>query len=200
MPTSKAAFERTIRGASGEASKISLFGALLAKDTRLGPNLYIVGGSAITIHTRGRYASADLDVVGDKPRIEAVLARWGFTPMDDEDGRVYWRRDDLGFAVDIIHRPVGLGSGNSGAPRTVRTAVGPVRTSAVEDLIIRRLMRWSRAGQRGLLDQAVLLYESNRDSLDVDYLESQVRYERVEAAYRELRRLSTNAASNGTLD
>ncbi len=185
---SKIGFDEALRSASDSAKKIAIFGALLAKASGLGQNLTIAGGSAITLYSRSRFVSEDVDVVGESTRIVPVLRKWGFQPEKDTDGRVYWRRDDLGLFVDIIHRSLRSGRGKSGRTRTFVTAAGPVRVSAIEDLIVRRLVFWSRSGKPELLDQAIVLYSENKDDLDIGYLEAEIRWEGVEEAYRELQR------------
>jgi hypothetical protein len=194
---SKLEFDRILSSRSKLTERIQMLGSLLAKDSGLGSRLVIAGGSAISIYTEGRYVSGDIDIVGEKRRIVPVLERWGFAPVDDPDGRVYWARKDLGLFVDIVHRSPGSGSGRSGRLRTVVTRFGPVRISAVEDLIVRRLVLWSRFGKRELIDQAVVLYTSNREEIDRAYLEGEVRWERVEKAYGELRRLSGGGPLEG---
>jgi len=173
---------------AGPTDKIESFGALLSRDVGARARVVIAGGSAATVYTGGGYISGDIDVVGPRPLIEAVLKRWGFVPEADTDGRVYWSRDDLGLFVDILHRTGGPGRG--GRPLVLRTRYGPVRISAVEDVIVRRLVFWSRDGHPELLVQAVDLYKSRRDRLDLEYLLAEVRYERVEQAFDEMRRLA----------
>ncbi len=183
----KSEFDAVIGEIRDPAQKIATFGAMLAKDSGLGPKLVITGGSAITVYSHGQFTSEDVDVVGERSRITPVLKRWGFRREEGEDGRPYWRHDDLGLLVDIIHRSESSGSGRSGVPHTFKTAQGPLRASAVEDLVVRRLVFWSRSGKHGLLDQAVILFAENRDDIDIDYLEGEVKYEGVEEAYRQLK-------------
>lgn len=183
-------FDKILRSSRNEADKVQRFGAVLAGATGLGRNLVIVGGSAITVYTEGRYTSGDIDVLGSRDRIVPVLKRWVFEPEDDPDGRRYWTRPDLGLLVDILHRPANSGPGRSGRLSTFVTDYGPVRVSAIEDLIVRGLMKWSRGTGSTNLDQAVDLFVSHRDGIDTDYLEAQVRYERVQAGYAEMVRLA----------
>jgi hypothetical protein len=186
----KARFDSIILAVQDRALRVATFGALLAKESGLGSKIVIAGGSAFAVYSHGQFTSEDVNVVGERSRISPVLKRWGFRPEEDEDGRVYWRRDDLGLLIDIIHRAGTSGSGRSGITRKIMTSQGAVRVSAVEDLIVRRLVFWSRDGTPQLLEQATLLFAENREGIDIDYLESEVRYERVGAAYRELQRLA----------
>jgi len=187
---SKAEFDEILKAIRDPTSRIETFGALLAKDSGLGPRLVLAGGSAISIYSHGRFTSGDVDVVGEKGRIVPVLKRWGFAPAEDPDGRVYWTRADLELVIDILHRSPSSGSGRSGRLRTIMTDYGPVRASAIEDLIVRRLVFWSRDGKAALLDQAVALFIENREEIDIPYLEGEVRWEKIDAAYQELQRLA----------
>ncbi|MGB6500288.1 MAG: hypothetical protein WBG19_02650 [Thermoplasmata archaeon] len=187
---SKSEFDGILGPIADPTAKIQTLGALLAKNSGMGSRLVIAGGSAISIYSHGRYTSGDIDVVGDKARIAPILRRWGFASAEDPDGRVYWTREDLGLVIDIIHRSPSTGSGRSGRLRKIVTDYGPVSVSAVEDLIVRRLVFWSRDGKPELMDQAVALYVENREEIDVPYLEGEIGWERADAAYRELLRLA----------
>lgn len=184
-------FDRIMRGVSDPAMRIETFGALLAKASGTGSKLLIAGGSAITIYTSGRYTSDDTDIVGQKVRLVPVLRRWGFAPEEDpSDHRVYWNREDLGLFVDIVNRSPSSGSGRSGVPPKIVTSYGAVHASAIEDVIVRRLVFWSRQGTPGLMDQAVVVFRSHQGDIDLDYLEGAVRFEGVATAYGELQRLA----------
>ncbi len=132
--------------------------------------------------------SGDVDVVGRRDLISPILRGWGFTAEKDPDRRVDWTRADLGLFVDIIHRE--RGHGRTGTPRRISTKLGPVWVSAAEDLILGRVVRWSRNGQTQMMDQAVELFVTSGGTLAADYLGAQVHYERVQEAYSELQRLA----------
>lgn len=188
-------FDELIRPISDPAKRIALFGALLARESGLAAKLVVTGGSAMAVYSHSQISSADVDIVGDSRKIVPVLERWGFIGEDDpKDGRKYWRRDDLSLAIDIIHRMRRSGSGRSGTTRVISTTEGDVYLAAIEDLIVRRLVFWSRDGTPALIDHAVLLFVEYNDEIDIEYLELEVRYEKVEEAYRELRRLAEIAA------
>ncbi|HEV2519380.1 MAG TPA: hypothetical protein VGX00_02000 [Thermoplasmata archaeon] len=187
-------FDALLRPVSDPGKRIALFGALLARESGLNAKLEVTGGSAMTVYSQSRISSADVDIVGDRRRIVPVLRRWGFIAQEDpEDGRVYWRREDHSLAVDIVRRGRRAGSGRSGTSRVIATEAGDVYLTAIEDLIVRRLVFWSRDGTPALLDHAVLLFLEHSDEIDLDYLEFEVRYEKIDVAYRELRRLAEAA-------
>jgi hypothetical protein len=176
---SRTEFERVLESASKPEDRILLLGALLGKALGGPQHVTVVGGSAISVRTRGAYVSGDIDLVGRRKRIEPVLRGWGFQREKcADDTRAYWTRADLGLAIDIIDRPdyVGLEAGIE----TIATPSGPTRIAAVEDLVIRRLVRWKATGERGFLDQAVLLLQENEDRIDQVYLGASVKWEGVE--------------------
>jgi hypothetical protein len=177
----RAEFESTLGHTQRTDERFALLGALLAKESGLGDRLVIEGGSAITIYTNGEYVSGDFDVVGGKTKIVPVLRRWGFHC----DGR-YWRRDDLGLMVEPGRARY---VGNLARVARFDTPAGPVRLAAPEDLIVRRLVY--AKGQHGAksrkaLDEAVLLWNRFQDSIDRNYLDLEVRFERVEAPFEEM--------------
>lgn len=154
----------------------------MAKESRLGDRLVVVGDSAITIYTNAECVSAGFDV-GGKTRIIPVSGAVFF------DGR-YWRRDNLGLAVEPGQtRYFGLRS------RTVRFVmkVGAVRLAASEDLIVCRLVyAKGEFGERNrrALAEAIHLSLRFEGSLDREYLEKEVRYETVADPHAEMIRRS----------
>ncbi|MGI0133219.1 MAG: hypothetical protein ACREDK_09090 [Thermoplasmata archaeon] len=183
---SKREFDSAMATAAGPVEKVMVFGAVLARATRPGPVPVVVGGSAITVITGGWCVSGDIDVVGPSVRIVPVLQRWGFRLEPDPDGRRYGVRREFGLVVDVLHRA--SGSGRSGPLRTFQTMYGPVRVSAIEDLIVRRLVFWQREGRTEYMDQAVMLRAKAGRRLDSGYIEGEIRYEKLEEAYAEMNR------------
>jgi hypothetical protein len=72
------------------------------------------------------------------------------------------------------------------SPRTRLTPCGPVTLGAPEPLIIRRVYRSKREHSPPLFLQAVEL--AKLGGLDWEYLESESRYEKVEAELKQLRK------------
>ncbi len=176
-----AEFAREIRKATTEEDRIAWFGALLRKEA--GTDVEIVGGSAIEVYlSSGEYVTQDIDVVGNRLAIEAVLRRWGLRTEEGRDHRVYWAHPKIGL-VDVV----GLADRSGLAPRKVQTPYGFVKLSAPEPLIIRRLFRADRERSEELFRQAVAL--ARIGDLDWGYLEAEARFEKVEPGLRRLRKL-----------
>lgn len=166
MP-SRADFDEAMAGARTPVERLKVLGAFLTRAVGRRGTIVVGGGSAVAVLSDGRSSSADIDVVGPRGLIEAVLRRWGFD-RERGDGRIYWTRRDTPLLVDIIHPDPWAGHGRSAVPILISTRYGQLRVSAVEDLIARRLVSWSRGGGSALLAQAVDLYHRFHDRIDVE--------------------------------
>ncbi len=172
-------FDRIIASAPRPEDRIAWFGALLTKESRA--EVEIVGGSAIEIYlSSSDYISQDVDLVGRKERIPPVLRRWKFRQLEGRSHRVYWFKKAIGL-VDIV----GAGDRSGLPPRRLETPYGPVLVSAVEPLMIRRLIRARRQRSDEFFGQAVRL--AKRGRLDWEYLETMARYEQVAPLLKQLR-------------
>lgn len=173
-------FDDVISAARTREDQIAWFGALLSKECR--SEVEIVGGSAIEIYlSSAEYVSEDVDLVGRRDRIGPVLRRWGFRQIEGRSRRVYWLKKGIGL-VDVV----GPGDRSGLRPRRMKTPYGPVLVSAVEPLIVRRLLRAHREKSRKLYGQAVKL--AMLGDLDWEYLESMSSYEGAAELFRRLRR------------
>jgi len=161
--------------------RVLYFSALLARETGLGQDgLVVVGGSAIEIYTRGRYASGDIDVVGDRARILRVLKAWGFR----KGGRV-WHQDEWKVVVDIVREHY---RGDLERTQVVATEYGNVRVAAIEDVLAKRLIstkHWKRPED---FEQALLLATRYRDEIDWAYVAELARRDLATDILAELRK------------
>jgi hypothetical protein len=172
--------DRVLKSAPTLEQRIAWFGALLARESRT--DIEIVGGSAIEIYlSSANYVSQDIDLVGRKDLIGPVLGRWGFRQVEGRSHRAYWFKSLVGL-VDVV----GAGDRSGLRPRRMETPHGPVLVSAVEPLIIRRLMRAHREESNALYQQAIKLAR-HRD-LDWEYLETMAEFEGVSALLTKLRK------------
>jgi hypothetical protein len=174
-------FDRVIKSAPAPEDRITWFGALLARESKT--DIEIVGGSAIEIYLSSvNYVSQDIDVVGRKDRIRPELRKWGFRQLEGRSHRVYWFKSVVGL-VDVV----GAGDRSGLPPRRMMTPHGPVLVSAVEPLIMRRLMRAQREDSDELYLQAVEL--AKRGSLDWEYLGTMAKFEGVATLLKKLRKV-----------
>lgn len=173
---------RILLSAPSREARIAWFGALLARET--GTAVEIVGGSAVEIYLSSEeYVSEDVDVVGRKGRIAPVLRQWKFRQIVGRSQRVYWFRASIGL-VDIV----GAGDRSGLPPHEFETPFGPVSVSAVEPLIVRRLMRARRERSDVLFQQAVRLAKGRE--LDWEYLATMAKFEKSTPYLERLRKLS----------
>ena len=174
-----AEFDKTIASAPQPEDRIAWFGALLTKESRT--KVEIVGGSAVEIYLSStRFVSQGVDLVGRRDGISPVLRRWKFRRVEGRSHRVYWFKSGIGL-VDIV----GAGDRSGLRPRVVETSCGRVLVSAIEPLIVRRLMRAHREKSPILFRQAVELARYGK--LDWDYIEAMTRYEGAAAGLKKLR-------------
>jgi len=176
-------FERTIAKARTEDERLAWFGALLTRESRLSGKLIIVGGSAIEIYlTSDAYVSMDIEIVGPKAAIGAVLRRWGFRSEEGRDKRVYWVKAGIG-SVDLV----GPRDRSGLPPRAFPTPYGDVLLSPVEYLIVRRLVMAARQRSTDMFRQAEVLAARYRRGLDWEYIRVQSSFERVLPLFEQLK-------------
>lgn len=162
--TSTEEMEAVVRSSDRADRRITNFLALLSKESSSW--VIVVGGSAITVLSEGRYVSSDIDIRVGPPGVDRVLKRWGFT----KEGRHYFR-DDLGLFIDIV------GTEYTGDPyraQELMTPYGAVSVAAVEDLIVKRLAaakHWPGPEAREEIEQARTLWLLYEEELDTPYLE-----------------------------
>ncbi|MGP8076486.1 MAG: hypothetical protein ACLP8Y_07130 [Thermoplasmata archaeon] len=176
-------FEIALAKARTEDERLAWFGALLTRESKLDGHLIIVGGSAIEIYlTSNDYVSMDIDVVGEKPAISAVLRRWGFQAEKGRDRRVYWVKGGLGN-VDLV----GERDRSGLPPRALPTPYGDVLLGSIEYLIVRRLMMARQKRSTEMFRLAAVLAARYKRGLDWDYIRAQAVYEKVLPLFEELK-------------
>lgn len=159
-----AELEALLRQAASASERILWLGALLQRESK--QDVVIVGGSAIQVYSNDTYVSGDVDIVGDRNKVIALLEQWGFA----KESR-FWSHPRLDLLVDPVDSYY---NGDSRLLVTVSTRFGPVRLASVEDLIAKRLVEvrvWARGGKE-LFDQALVLAAEFYERIDWDYVVS----------------------------
>lgn len=172
-------FDAALTKATSPEERLAWFGALLSAAVQ--GHVEIVGGSAIEIYlSSDSYVSEDVDLVGDRAAISEVLRSWGFREVSGRSQRIYWFKEAIGL-VDLVGAVA-----RSGLPaRRMSTPLGPLALSAVEPLIVRRLVRAKREASDAMFRQAVAL--ARLGGIDWEYLEVEARYEEIGPLLRRLR-------------
>ncbi|KXA91426.1 hypothetical protein AKJ57_01300 [candidate division MSBL1 archaeon SCGC-AAA259A05] len=143
--------------------------------------LVLVGGAASSWYSRGSYRTLDVDVVvlGSVEDLKDGLRELGF------DRNRVWHYAPADFALDTVSR--------TGKPKRTRVyEVGgyEIEIASPEEVIVNDLSGykfWDRADD---FDRAKLVYETEFEDLDVDYLEERAEEEKVKDALAELKRNS----------
>lgn len=130
---------------------------ILNKHLPAGQRAVLVGGSLVEFYTTGAYTTGDVDLVGDRDPIGALLTAAGF----ERDGR-YYVHDDLGLVCEVPSRSL----------RPTETIVDvevegyTVPMVSVEDAIVDRLLAAEHWRSPTDWEQAVLLYHTHKDRLN----------------------------------
>ncbi|MBI3023865.1 MAG: hypothetical protein HYU03_03800 [Thaumarchaeota archaeon] len=152
--------------------KMLLVGYLTERLSKKGGSLFLVGGQAVETYTAGQFTTGDIDITTtNQAATEERLSQLGFA----REGMV-WLNERLGVAVHIV----GTYPTRSEKVRTVE--VGPYRVSVVgvEDLIIDRLAAAKFWKSRRDAEQAIVLFNGFRKSIDLEYLRNRAREGKVE--------------------
>jgi hypothetical protein len=131
-----------------------------------GIEMVLTGGACVTIYSRNRYESMDLDFVnvGGAPlkRVDAALAEIGYLP----EGRIYVSRQAW-YSVDILAPPLSIGGEKISATSAIK--VGKMRLSLLTatDSVRDRLAAFYFWDDLQALEQAVMVARANEIDLDI---------------------------------
>lgn len=141
--------------------------------------LVLVGGAASSWYSRGSYRTLDVDVVviGDVEKLKKGLKELGF------DRNRVWHYDPADYALDIVSR--------TERPRRTRNyEIGgyEIEIASPEEVIINDLAGykfWNRADN---FDRAKLVFETESEKLDKQYLRRRAKDENLTDVLEELER------------
>lgn len=153
--------------------KLKFLGHFFGELKELGVDAYLVGGQAVEIYTGGQFSTGDVDITaGNREEAAKLLLRLGFKKTG-----MIWLREDLGIAVQIV----GARPSSTEKARTLVIDGSDVKVVGVEDLVIDRLVssKYWRSNPKLDLEQAAVLVNEFRDSLDLKYLRTRADEEHV---------------------
>jgi len=153
--------------------KFLFLGYFFDELTKLGVSAYLVGGEAIEIYTAGQFSTGDIDITTSNRAASIKLLRGlGFTRTG-----MIWLYADLGIAVQIV----ASFPSHVEKIRTVSVNGHKVKVVGVEDLIVDRLVaaKYWKSNPKLDIEQASVLQNEFRNSLDSEYLERRATEEKV---------------------
>jgi hypothetical protein len=131
--------------------------ALLCEACRAsGVGVVLSGGACVSIYTRNKYESFDLDFVlashSDRPKAGSVLEGLGFR----RDGRHY-RHARTPYIVEFLSPPLSVGSEPVREINEIRRGKAVLRLLSPTDCVKDRLAAFYHWNDRPSLDQAILV-------------------------------------------
>jgi hypothetical protein len=131
-----------------------------------GVEAVLTGGACVTIYTRNRYESVDLDfvnVAGVPGKIVgSVLAEIGFLP----EGRIYVSKKAR-YSVDILAPPLSIGEEKISVTNTMKVRKMKLRLLTPTDSVRDRLAAFFFWNDLQALEQAVMVARDNVVDLSV---------------------------------
>ncbi len=140
--------------------------------SKRGDSLFLVGGQAVETYTAGQFTTGDIDITTtNRVATEERPRLLGFVKVG-----MVWLNERLGVAVHIV----GPYPTRSGKVRTVDVGPYRVRVVGVEELIIDRLAAAKFWNSQRDAEQATVLFDGFRKSIDLEYLRQRAREEKVQ--------------------
>jgi len=131
-----------------------------------GIEMVLTGGACVTIYTRNRYESLDLDFVNvagaPGKRIDSALAEIGFLP----EGRIYVSKKAR-YSVDILSPPLSIGEEKISETHAIHVGKMELRLLTPTDSVRDRLAAFYFWNDLQTLEQALMVARNNPVDLDV---------------------------------
>lgn len=128
-----------------------------------GIDALLVGGGCVSIYTRNKYQSFDLDFVSHAPLkdIAAVLGDLGF---QRKSGRHFSRRE-CPYFIEFVAPPAALGNETIKDEQELRTRFGTLILLTATDCVKDRLAAYYHWNDPQALEQAAMVAENQRINL-----------------------------------
>ncbi len=117
-----------------------------------GIDLILVGGACVTIYSKNRYQSQDLDFITyeDLSKVKKALLKLGFEQKDK-----YFRRDGCPWIVEFVSPPVVIGQESILTFSHVKTKLGTIKLLRPVDSVKDRLASFYYWNDREGLQQSI---------------------------------------------
>lgn len=123
----------------------------------------LVGGACVSIYTKNKYVSYDLDFVSYSPLkdISAVLNDLGFK----RESSRHFVRADCPYFIEFVSPPLSIGSERVEKEEEIRTRFGVVRLLTSTDSVKDRLAAYYHWNDLQALEQAVMVAKAQSVNL-----------------------------------
>lgn len=126
----------------------------------------LTGGACVTIYSRNRYESFDLDFVNvaEAPmaRIDAALLQIGFVP----EGRIYINKK-IKYSIDILNPPLSIGEEKITGTNTITVRKMQLKLLTPTDSVRDRLAAFYFWNDLQALEQALMVARDNEVDLEI---------------------------------
>lgn len=139
-----------------ESISLREFTARVSEKLRRGRvDVILVGGACVSIYTRNRYQSHDIDLVTHTPLkvVTPLLEEIGFS----RKGTRHFTREDCPFFIDFVSPPAALGSEPVRERNVVKTRAGTIVMLTPTDSVKDRLAAYYHWSDPQSLEQALLI-------------------------------------------
>ena len=146
----------------------------------------VVGGAVVSIYTEGLYRSGDLDLIPDdmgRPRLEKVLAEIGFKSTKS---RYFKHPECPHLFLEFPRGPLEIGEQFPVIPDEIEYEGHILRLLSPTDSVKDRLAGYIHWKSRANLEQAILIYQRQKDRVDLSAVRDWCEAERGVEAYDEL--------------
>jgi len=131
-----------------------------------GIDTVLTGGACVTIYTRNRYQSYDLDFVNitEAPlaMIGAALLRIGFVP----EGRIFVNKK-VKYSIDILNPPLSIGEEKITSTNTIAVKKMQLKLLTPTDSVRDRLAAFFFWNDLQALEQALMVARDNEIDLEI---------------------------------
>jgi hypothetical protein len=131
-------------------------------------DVVLVGGACVSIYSKNKYMSYDLDFVTDKTlkEIEPVLDTIGFKRV----GRIF-KNEKCEYIIDFVAYPVMVGQEQTREFEVIKTKYGQLNLLKPADSIKDRLAGYFYWNDPQSLEQAIMIYRTQKEKIDLKEIE-----------------------------
>jgi len=136
---------------------------IAAKLDEKGIDAILVGGACVSIYTKNKYLSGDLDFVSDSPikEISPVLAELGFGRKSSR----HFEKKDCPFFIEFVSPPAAIGREPIKGKNIIKTRLGNIILLSPTDSVKDRLAAYYHWNDPQALEQALMLAKAQKINL-----------------------------------